>query len=123
MNQELRQQVLERDKHICQNCNKSFSYLQIHHKIPHNEGGSDSIDNLVSLCYECHFKIHHTNAAISGTKQIKIQDNTYDRLTNLGKKNETYDDIINRCIDSHERELTREKATAALAAKKKTYRP
>jgi 5-methylcytosine-specific restriction endonuclease McrA len=38
MNQELRQQVLERDKHICQNCNKSFSYLQIHHKIPHNEG-------------------------------------------------------------------------------------
>ena len=39
---------------------------------------------------------------MSLTKQIKVQDETYDRLTNLGRKNETYDDIINRCIDSHE---------------------
>jgi 5-methylcytosine-specific restriction endonuclease McrA len=101
MNQELRQQVLKRDKHICQNCNRSFSYLQIHHKIPLNENGTDSIDNLISLCYECHFKIHHHNAATGRTRQIKIQDDTYNELTELGEKNETFDDIIKKCVKAY----------------------
>ncbi|MDR4490835.1 MAG: hypothetical protein R2685_08030 [Candidatus Nitrosocosmicus sp.] len=32
------------------------------------------------------------------TKLIKIKKQTYDELTNLGKKNETYDDIIQNLI-------------------------
>ena len=42
------------------------------------------------------------------TKQIKVQDDTYEELTSLGKKNETYDDIIKRCIQSYKRELAKE---------------
>jgi len=41
------------------------------------------------------------------TKQVKIQDSTYEELTNLGRKNETYDQIIRKCIESHKRELTK----------------
>ena len=37
-------------------------------------------------------------------KQIKVQDNTYDELTSLGKKNETYDDIIRKLIDVYRKQ-------------------
>jgi len=34
--------------------------------------------------------------------QIKLSDQAYERLTNIGKKNETYDDIVSRLLDEHE---------------------
>jgi hypothetical protein len=34
---------------------------------------------------------------------IKIQPGTRDRLVDLGKKNESYDTIINKLIDFYER--------------------
>jgi predicted CopG family antitoxin len=49
------------------------------------------------------------------TKQIKIQDDTYEELTDLRKKNETYDQIIRKCIESYKRELTK-------GERKKEYR-
>ena len=36
---------------------------------------------------------------MSVARQIKVSDKTYDWLTNQGKKNETYDDIIWRLIE------------------------
>lgn len=38
-----------------------------------------------------------------GTTSIKIQMSTRDRLVELGKKNESYDTIINKLIDEHEK--------------------
>lgn len=35
-------------------------------------------------------------------KQIKLSDKTYSRLTDMGKKNETYDDIVARILDELE---------------------
>ncbi|MGA7898842.1 MAG: hypothetical protein WCA39_08280 [Nitrososphaeraceae archaeon] len=36
-------------------------------------------------------------------RQIKVKDETYDELTSLGKKNETYDDIIQKCIEAYKK--------------------
>ena len=33
------------------------------------------------------------------TKLIKVKDDTYDRLSERGKKNDTYDDIIRKLLD------------------------
>jgi predicted CopG family antitoxin len=33
------------------------------------------------------------------TKLIKVKDDTYDRLSDRGKKNDTYDDIIRKLLD------------------------
>jgi predicted CopG family antitoxin len=33
------------------------------------------------------------------TKLIKVKDDTYERLSERGKKNETYDDIIRKLLD------------------------
>ena len=38
------------------------------------------------------------------TKLIKLKDDTYERLSNRGKKNETYDDIIRKLLDLTETE-------------------
>ena len=38
------------------------------------------------------------------SKLIKVKDVTYERLSNRGKKNETYDDIIRKLLDLTEDE-------------------
>ena len=56
---EIRKQVLERDKHTCQNCLKQFdsSKLDAHHIIPRRKQGLDSINNLFTFCESCHVLI------------------------------------------------------------------
>ncbi len=44
-----------------------------------------------------------TTSQEMGTTSIKLQTNTRDRLVELGKKNESYDTIINKLIDEHEK--------------------
>jgi predicted CopG family antitoxin len=37
------------------------------------------------------------------TKQIKVQDDTYEQLINIGNKNDkTFDDIIKKCVKAYE---------------------
>ena len=38
-------------------------------------------------------------------KQIKLRDDTYDELTSIGHKNETYDDIVRRLLDVYKRSV------------------
>jgi len=40
---------------------------------------------------------------MSVPKQIKVRDETYHELTSLGKKNETYDHIIQKCIQAYKK--------------------
>jgi len=51
-----RYEILTRDKYICVKCGKSASdgiRLEIDHKIPFSNGGSDDWDNLQTLCNIC----------------------------------------------------------------------
>ena len=43
--------------------------------------------------------IMYMNSTTQLTKLIKVKDDTYDRLSDRGKKNETYDDIIRKLLD------------------------
>jgi 5-methylcytosine-specific restriction endonuclease McrA len=49
--------VLERDHWRCQICG-SMRGLQIHHKEFRSHMGSDSEENLITLCDACHRRIH-----------------------------------------------------------------
>jgi 5-methylcytosine-specific restriction endonuclease McrA len=49
----IRNAVLDRDGHECLRCG-STEKLQIHHIIPYSRGGKDEMQNLATLCYECH---------------------------------------------------------------------
>ena len=53
----IRQSVLERDENTCQVCGKTAtSKLHIHHILKRCEGGTDHLDNLITVCSSCHPK-------------------------------------------------------------------
>jgi hypothetical protein len=54
---ELHQQVLERDCWRCQMC-CSMQHLQVHHLELRSHLGSDIEENLITLCADCHARIH-----------------------------------------------------------------
>jgi hypothetical protein len=56
MDNDLKKQVFERDNFTCQKCgfNEIISDLEIHHIKPKILGGTDSIENLITLCSICH---------------------------------------------------------------------
>jgi 5-methylcytosine-specific restriction endonuclease McrA len=54
---QLRNQVLRRDGWRCQVC-ASMKNLQVHHKTPRSQQGSDNDLNLITLCVCCHDNVH-----------------------------------------------------------------
>ena len=50
--------VLSRDNYTCQICGKKNSKLEVHHIQFRSKGGSNMMDNLVTLCRDCHKRIH-----------------------------------------------------------------
>ncbi len=58
--------VLNNSNGVCEGCKipapfkaiDGFPYLEVHHIRPLSEGGSDTIDNTVALCPNCHRRCH-----------------------------------------------------------------
>ncbi len=42
----------------CQRKGRLCPVEEVHHKVPLSEGGTHEVSNLVSLCKECHARIH-----------------------------------------------------------------
>lgn len=63
---EPRAAALRRDEHACKRCGEdvgpqrdtSTRDVEVHHLIPKSAGGTDHLDNLVTLCSHCHTKVH-----------------------------------------------------------------
>jgi len=53
----VRRAVLDRDGWRCRECGRA-ARLEVHHKRPLKDGGSNALDNLATLCVRCH-KIAH----------------------------------------------------------------
>jgi len=52
-----REYVLKRDNYTCAICNKYGGRLEVHHKT-YKRHGNESVNDLVTLCKECHDKHH-----------------------------------------------------------------
>ncbi|MFA4971915.1 MAG: HNH endonuclease [bacterium] len=53
----LRTMILERDGFTCQECG-TWRDLTIHHIRTREAGGPDSPENLITLCRDCHTRLH-----------------------------------------------------------------
>ena len=62
-----RAHALDRDEYTCQYCGKKNKRLEVHHIIYRSNGGSDDLDNLITLCEDCHKDIH------DGAKKLKLK--------------------------------------------------
>lgn len=55
-----RKSVYRREGYRCALCD-STKYLQVHHCVKRSHGGTDSVQNLVCLCADCHALAHGIN--------------------------------------------------------------
>ena len=56
-NQRLKKDAFKRDNFTCQKCkiqDKTVRILEAHHIIPLVMEGSDNLDNIITLCGDCH---------------------------------------------------------------------
>jgi group II intron reverse transcriptase/maturase len=53
---ERRREVIARDNGRCVRCGANNILLDAHHIIPRKDGGTDELDNLITLCQKCHAK-------------------------------------------------------------------
>jgi hypothetical protein len=99
----LKQFVLSRDGHCCQKCSgkKKDDKLHVHHIIFRSNDGTNSPDNLITLCKTCHDNLHlHQNAAQESLKlQKKRKPNTTDavQVSTIGsylKKNLSFEETF-----------------------------
>ena len=49
---------LNRDNYTCQHCKTKKGTLHAHHIVYRRNGGADTLDNLITLCEDCHKKLH-----------------------------------------------------------------
>ena len=82
---EVKAWVLKEAKGICEGCGQAapfnrvdgMPYLEVHHLRQLAEGGSDTIQNTVALCPNCHREIHY------GMHKDRIAKELYARLARL----------------------------------------
>lgn len=53
-----------RDNYICQACG-SHKNVEGHHILDHQFFGAPTVDNIVSLCHDCHKEVHRGNMDIA----------------------------------------------------------
>lgn len=62
LNRQKKDSVLSRDSYSCRLCGKPWRMaereLEIHHVIPKSQGGSNRMENLVTVCKPCHRQQH-----------------------------------------------------------------
>ena len=58
LDENLRIACLMRDHYTCQHCGKQKVRLQAHHLIFKEQGGKDTLTNLLTLCEVCHTRLH-----------------------------------------------------------------
>ncbi len=67
LDENLRIACLMRDGYTCQNCGKKQGRLEAHHLIYREQGGKDSLTNLLTLCEACHRKVHQGQVTLKVT--------------------------------------------------------
>jgi RRXRR protein/HNH endonuclease len=58
LDENLRIACLMRDGYQCQQCGKRHCRLEAHHLVSREQGGKDTLSNLLTLCKICHHQLH-----------------------------------------------------------------
>ena len=116
-----RPKVIERDGGKCRFCGMTNEQhreehtngLHVHHIVPRKTGGSDRVENLITVCKECHLTLERTHER--GIEEIKRSMG--DRFKQLEKENERLrmehgvavipGEVANTVVDELERRLLR----------------
>jgi hypothetical protein len=95
----VREAVFVRDNYTCRVCGKGIKdgkILCTHHNIHRSKGGSDSADNLVTVCTDCHTSENHNEGK-------PLESGKFGKLSPL--KDATYMNIVRSFLINEIREL------------------
>jgi hypothetical protein len=67
LDENLRIACLMRDGYTCQQCKKQGVRLEAHHLVFKEQGGKDTLANLLTLCESCHQKVHQSKVSLKVT--------------------------------------------------------
>lgn len=67
LDENLRTACLMRDGYQCRQCHKRGVRLEAHHIIFREQGGKDTLTNLITLCEHCHHRLHQGKLALKVT--------------------------------------------------------
>ena len=70
---QVRLMARRRDDYRCQRCAKTANKLHAHHIIPQQLGGEDSLDNLITVCADCHRAIHSSKIQVPSLLSIPMK--------------------------------------------------
>jgi len=73
-----KQKVYDRDNHTCQLCGRDVVVCECHHAIFRSQGGDDSMENLITLCFSCHHAIH--NGCKDATKLRRLAERKLEEI-------------------------------------------
>ena len=76
----IRKEVYRRDGYRCALCDCS-RYLQVHHAIPRSKGGSNAIQNLITLCDRCHAAAHGLDLDDTGITAEEMEQHIVEYLS------------------------------------------
>lgn len=82
LDENIRKAAILRDGCKCKECGKSNTILEVHHIKPRRLNGSNTLDNLITLCSKCHQKTE-------GNEEQYMQ-RYFDMLGSSGNKNLNY---------------------------------
>jgi len=119
-----REAVLYRDKYTCQICGKKHTRLEVHHIVYKSQGGTDDENNLITLCEDCHSKVHDgqiiltkkprkmnlkyaTHMSIIKSQLLKVYPETTETFGFVTKENRNHlnlpkDHYIDACVIASE---------------------
>ncbi len=67
LDENLRLACLMRDGYQCQHCSKRQVRLEAHHIHFREHGGKDTLNNLITLCEQCHHRLHNGKITLKVT--------------------------------------------------------
>lgn len=70
---QVREAVLKRDRNQCaiRGCHEKNA-LELHHIVPYSEGGRHTTGNLITLCANCHTKVHSGDLQVKKPKKVTM---------------------------------------------------
>jgi len=69
----VRAAVMARDRHRCATpgCGATI-FLEVHHVLPRNRGGSNQAENLITLCSRCHRFAHESGGGVAPAQEVGV---------------------------------------------------
>src|SRR6266568_6406315 len=86
LDENLRIACLMRDSYSCQHCGKQKVRLEAHHIIFREQGGKDTLSNLLTLCEWCHDQVHEGQISL----KMKGVSGHLDQIAQRSMQGKTY---------------------------------